>query len=170
MSEVGIIKGLSDLQKLLDTLPAKVEQNIMRGALRAGIKPVKKEAQHLLAAHGNVKTRVLSEGLKVSARARRGVVTASVKLKGKHAFVGYWLEYTGAKAHEIKPKSAKSLLFAGLFQDIVQHPGFKAQPFMRPALDSRAQVAVVAAAEYMKKRLATKEGLDTADIDIEAQP
>jgi hypothetical protein len=37
---------------------------------------------------------------------------------------------------------------------------------MRPALDQQAQAAVIATAEYMKNRLATKEGLDTADIVI----
>jgi hypothetical protein len=38
---------------------------------------------------------------------------------------------------------------------------------MRPALDAQASAAVVAAAEYMKDRLATKHGLDTSDVVIE---
>jgi hypothetical protein len=40
---------------------------------------------------------------------------------------------------------------------------------MRPALDGQSSAAVVAAGEYIKKRLATKHGLDTADINIEAE-
>jgi len=51
----------------------------------------------------------------------------------------------------------------------VQHPGSRPKPFMRPALDGRAQDAVVAAAQYMKRRLATKNGLDTSSVEIEAE-
>lgn len=46
------------------------------------------------------------------------------------------------------------------------HPGARAKPFLRPALDSQAQNAVIAAAEYIKGRLESKHGLDTADITI----
>ena len=38
---------------------------------------------------------------------------------------------------------------------------------MRPALDSQATRAVVAAGEYIKRRLATKHGLDTSGVMIE---
>ena len=37
---------------------------------------------------------------------------------------------------------------------------------MRPAIDSQAQNAILAAGEYIKKRLSTKHGLDTAEIEI----
>ncbi|MCR4331764.1 MAG: hypothetical protein NUV34_03535, partial [Sulfuricaulis sp.] len=59
------------------------------------------------------------------------------------------------------------LSFMNIFVKEVAHPGTKPHPHMRPALDSQAQNAVVAAAEYMKKRLSDKHGLDTADIVIE---
>ena len=48
----------------------------------------------------------------------------------------------------------------------MNHPGFRPKPFMRPALDSQANNGVLAAADYIKKRLATKNGINTADIDI----
>ncbi len=50
----------------------------------------------------------------------------------------------------------------------VKHPGSQPRPFMRPALDGQAQNAVVAAAEYIKKRL-TKEGLNAADVEISTE-
>lgn len=160
MSDLVHVKGLADLQKLLDTLPAKLEQNVMRGALRAGMRPIKSDAQ----ASVSVVSGVLRKGLKISARAKGGKVTASLKATGKHGYIAYWIEYTGAKAHKIKgPITIGGRVFSN-----VDHSGFKARPFMRPALDNRAQDAVIAAAEYIKKRLATKNGLDTADIEIEA--
>lgn len=38
---------------------------------------------------------------------------------------------------------------------------------MRPALDSNITAAVVAAGNYVKSRLATKQGLDTSHIMVE---
>jgi HK97 gp10 family phage protein len=156
------VKGLAELQKLLDTLPAKLEANAMRAALAAGARVIRDEAK----ANVPVKTGTLRAGLKVSTRSRRGVVTATVKAGGKHAYLANWIEF-GTAAHFIKPKTAKSLFIAGLFSNGVAHPGVQPKPFMRPALDSQAGAAVVAVGEYLKKRLSTKHGLDTAAIEIE---
>ena len=165
MSDVRV-KGLSDLNKFLQQLPAKVEQSVLRGALRAGANVVMAEAK------ANdwfpVDSGQLRDGLKVSTSSRRGRVTAKVKATGKHAFIAPWLEY-GTAAHKITAKKGKGLFFGGLFVKGVQHPGSRPKPFMRPALDGRAQDAVVAAAQYMKRRLATKNGLDTSSVEIEAE-
>ena len=37
MADSVHVKGLDALQKLLDTLPVKLEKNVMRGGLRAGM-------------------------------------------------------------------------------------------------------------------------------------
>jgi HK97 gp10 family phage protein len=161
MSEVHVT-GLKDLQALLDTLPAKLEANVMRGALRAGLKPIKQEAQARVA----VASGELRDGLKISARIRYGKVTASLKARGKHGHLAHWIEF-GTAAHRIMPKNRKALIIGGQLLNSADHPGTTARPFMRPAMDSRADDAVAAAGEYIKKRLATKEGLDTADINIE---
>ncbi len=158
------VKGLADLNKFLQQLPAKVEQSVLRGALRAGANVVMAEAK----ANVPVDSGQLRDGLKVSTSSRRGRVTAKVKATGKHAFIAPWLEY-GTAAHKITAKKGKGLFFGGLFVKGVQHPGSRPKPFMRPALDGRAQDAVVAAAEYMKRRLATKNGLDTSSVEIEAE-
>ena len=165
MSDVRV-KGLSDLNKFLQQLPAKVEQSVLRGALRAGANVVMAEAK------ANdwfpVDSGLLRDGLKVTTNSRRGRVTAKVKATGKHAFIAPWLEY-GTAAHKITAKKGKGLFFGGLFVKGVQHPGSRPKPFMRTALDGGAQDAVVAAAEYMKRRLATKNGLDTSSVEIEAE-
>ena len=158
------VKGLADLNKFLQQLPAKVEQSVLRGALRAGANVVMAEAK----ANVPVDSGQLRDGLKISTSSRRGRVTAKVKATGKHAFIAPWLEY-GTAAHKITAKKGKGLFFGGLFVKGVQHPGSRPKPFMRPALDGRAQDAVVAAAQYMKRRLATKNGLDTSSVEIEAE-
>ena len=167
MSNVHI-KGGAELNKFLQQLPAKIEQSVLRGALRAGANVVMAEAKAELENAGSVDSGQLRDGLKVSTSSRRGRVTAEVKATGKHAHIAPWLEY-GTAAHKITAKKGKGLFFGGLFVKGVQHPGSRPKEFMRPALDGRAQDAVVAAAEYMKRRLATKNGLDTSSVEIEAE-
>lgn len=163
MSDVRV-KGLKELNSFLQQLPAKLEQNVLRGALRAGAQPVAEDARD----NAPEKTGELKAGIKVSTKSRRGRVTASVKLTGKHAYLGKWLEY-GVAAHQITAGKGGWLFFGGNFARSVEHPGISPRPFMRPALEKRAQEAVLAAANYMKQRLATKHGLDTSGVEVEAQ-
>jgi HK97 gp10 family phage protein len=162
MSEPNIT-GLKELQAFLDQLPAKVESNIMRSAMRQGALVMLEEAKRNVP----VKTGKLRDGLVVTTRLRRGVVTSKVQAKGKHASLAHLVEY-GTAAHFIKPKRAKSLFLAGLFANGVDHPGAVAKPFMRPALATQWEASVVAVGEQIKKRL-TKEGLDVADIEVDTQ-
>lgn len=159
------VTGLKELQAFLDQLPAKVERNILRSALRAGANVVKAEAQQQLASHGNVKTGQLSRGLKVSTRAKGGTVTATLKAKGEHSHIAHWIEF-GTAAHRIAGKKGKMLAIAGGRYKAVNHPGIKAKPFMRPALDSKSGAALVAVGEAIKKRL-TKEGINASDVEID---
>jgi hypothetical protein len=143
-------------------LPVKVERNIMRGALRAGMNQVKPEAQRNIHSVSGV----LAAGLKVGTRKSGSNVIAYL---ARPAGTRSWRACSNSPAqlpHLIKPLTRKALAIGGVAFSSVQHPGFRPKPFMRPALDTRAEAAVVAAAEYMKQRLATKEGLDTADIVI----
>lgn len=155
------IQGLSDLQKFLDQLAPTVEANVMRGALRAGMNVVKPIAQ----ANVHSVSGELAKGLKVGTQQRGGTVTANLKATGPHRHVAHLVEY-GTKAHNI-PAKRGWLSFGGIFVKSVAHPGAEPHPFMRPALDGQASAAVVAAAEYMKARLSTREGLDTSHVMIE---
>jgi len=161
MAEIHV-KGLADLQKFLDTLPAKVERNIMRGALRAGIKTIQPLAKQNI----NSVSGLLAAGLKIGTRSRGGIVTSYLKASGPHAFLAKWVEF-GTRAHNIAAKKGGWLSFGGIFAKSVDHPGAKPHPFMRPALDSGAQTAVQAAAEYMRTRLSTKHGLDMSHITLD---
>ena len=119
MSEVHVT-GLADLQKFLDTLPAKLEANVMRGALRAGINDIKAAAFAACpvgppSAQGKKRyklyTGALRDSLRVSTKSRNGVVTASLKAGGKlkngaDVWYAHFIEFSGAVPHLIKARKA----------------------------------------------------------------
>lgn len=147
------IKGAAELHRALAQLPAKLEAQVSRQALRAGAKVIEREAKALTpVAEGKLRASIrTSTGMK-----RGGVVYAHVKAGGRKkgdAFYAHMVEY-GTKPHEIKPKRFKSLFIAGIFRKVVQHPGAKARPFMRPAFANKSQEALGAIADYIRARLA----------------
>lgn len=176
------VKGLSELQKFLEALPANMEAKIMRSALRAGAKVILAEAKAKVpVAPPNAEnqrlyggyTGALRDSLRVTARLSKGVVTATVRAggnkRGADVYYARWVEY-GTAAHRIVPTNAKSLFFAGhTFSEGVMHPGALAKPFMRPAMHQKSQAALVAVGEAIKRRL-TKQGIEgAADIEVEAE-
>lgn len=186
-------KGLAELQKILNQLPAKIEANIMRGALRAGLAIVRDAAK----ANINSVSGALASTIRVSTRLDRknGKVTASLKAGAPKTRKIYWAHFVeyGTRAHHISVPYAAKMINSRRSQKLggevrehiktfntrqrslkigrqyvgpgVFHPGAKPKPFMRPAMDDNAGAAVTAAAGYIKKRLATKHGIDTPDID-----
>lgn len=164
MDDLRNVKGLRALDTFLAQLPPKLQRNVLRGGLRAGmatVLPVAKDAIHSVSGQ-------LAEGLKLGTRSPPGSdkVVAYIKTTGPHAFVAKWVEF-GTRMHEIRSKDGKQLYFGGRFVDAVDHPGAKKKPFMRPALDSQATTAIIATAEYIRNRLATKFGLETAGLTFE---
>lgn len=158
-------KGLAELGVFLDQLPDKLAANVVAGALRAGAQPMAEAAK----AGIHSRTGELAEGIKIASKRTGTTVIARIVLTGKHAFVGYWLEYTGASHHIIKARHAKFLFFDGKVIAKVEHPGFAPKPFLRPALQAEAAETIRVAGEYMKDRLATKYGLETQGVDVGVQ-
>ena len=160
------IKGLAELQRALDTLPAKVEANIMRGAMRAGANVIKDEAKMQAPRDSGL----LASSIRTAVSLRRGTVTASVKAGGRGkkgqgtAWYAHMVEM-GTKAHVIAAPPGSSLSFGGGMVRSVQHPGAKARPFLRPAMDTKAQAAVEAVREYIRQRLASKHGISIPGPD-----
>lgn len=173
------IKGLSELQKVLSTLPEKLEKNVMRAAMREGAMVIMREAKaNVPVATPNLENQVryggysgaLRDSIRVSTRLKGGKVTASVKAGGKtkrgaDVYYAKWVEY-GTAAHEIVPAKARSIFFGGKAMKSVDHPGSAPRPFMRPAMDNRATEALQAFADGIRKRL-TKQGLDTPDVQVD---
>lgn len=148
------ITGGRELAQFLATLPAKVEKNIMRSALRAGAAVFREEVKATMP----VDTGTLRRTVKVSVKARRGQVLASMKVGGKNAWYAHLVEY-GTRPHKITPARAKALRIAGYTVADVDHPGSRPHPFIRPAFDSKSSAAIAAVAAQIRKRL-TAEGIN----------
>lgn len=186
MTDLVNVKGLKELQAFLDQLPAKMEANVMRSALRAGAKVILEEAKRNIA----VKDGHLRDSLEISTRMRLATATARIKTD---LYYAKWVEYgtaahlikmdekdkpmrrtrRGLKAYSMKTINKMinrgSLVIGGHFVGpVVSHPGAAPKPFMRPALDSQAQAALVAVGEAIKKRL-NKQGLNASGVDLDPQ-
>jgi HK97 gp10 family phage protein len=176
MSEIRI-KGLSELQKQLNTIAPRLQANVLRGALREGAKPIA-EAAKKNAPVGPTNTEneklyggyegALRDSIRVGSKIdrRSGNVIAYARAGGKSkrtkadVFYAHIVEF-GARPHSVK-KGVK----IGSIRHDATHPGIRPRPFMRPALDANVKNAIIAAGEYIKKRLQMKHGLDTKDIEI----
>lgn len=176
MSDVNI-KGLAELQAALAQLPVKMENNILRGALRAGTKVVAKAAKDNVHSVSGALADSVRFGCKVDRQGGKlvGFVRAGGRGKkgsakgGKNpAFYAHMVE-NGTAAHLIKARAPNRMLAIGVAQ--VQHPGAKKKPFLRPAADAQGQAALEAIREYIRNRLATKHGIEVpAPVDPDAEP
>jgi HK97 gp10 family phage protein len=115
-NEQFAVKGLAELNKFLTEFPAKLEQNALRGGLRAGANVFRDEARRLVP----VDSEALRRSIKVSTGSKRGLVKATVragdmkakkvitklpgggvKVRYQNAFYAHWVEF-GTKKHLIK--------------------------------------------------------------------
>lgn len=166
MAEIFKTKGLAELSKFLQQLPVKIERNVMRGAMRAAANTYKADAKANVPVSApsrknqreyNAYAGQLRDSVRVTTRSKRGMIYATVKaggvVKKTNVFWAMMVEY-GTRPHW--NNEAKT----------VWHPGARAKPYMRPAFDKQSRNAVIAAGNYIKTRLATQHGIDTADIQI----
>ena len=173
MSETRI-EGLSDLYKTLQTLPAKIEGNIMRGALRAAQGVIRKSAMSM----APVDDGHLKKSIKIKFRARSqkfGVIRMHLTAGDKNAYYAHMIEfgtasfYTGkgktvGKPYIIKAKDStgaelstgnkrRALKIGATMVNQVTHPGIRPRPFMRPAFDQSKDQALKVMADYIKTRI-----------------
>lgn len=155
------IRGLSELHQALQELPAKIERNVLRGGLRAGAQVMEAEAKRLVpvapptldGVKRGARAGELMRSIRITMRANRsGGVRAQLKAGNKVAWYAHLVEF-GTARHWIKPKSRKSLFIAGLFKEVIDHPGARPKPFMRPTFDGKWRAAIDATASYIRARL-----------------
>lgn len=173
------IKGLAELDKFLSALPMNMQKGAYRAGLTAAAAVVRDEAR----LRAPKKTGAMAKSIKSGSPRQRedGKFSINVRLKGKHGFLGVFHEY-GTASHAIastfKGQGRKALSAAIATGDTskvikgpmkingdfvsgyVIHPGHAAQPFMRPALDAKAEEAVEAFAERLRAYLAQKTGFN----------
>lgn len=144
------VSGLDSFLAFLDDSPAQMLATTHVG-LQAGAELIESQAKancpvgpasadgtrlygdYLGALRDSIRTTVVEKNGKVYASVKAGGRTPS----GADVYYAHLIEYTGAAAHVIKARDGKALAFGGREFDSVQHPGMKAHPFLRPALDAK---------------------------------
>jgi HK97 gp10 family phage protein len=174
------VDGLATLKRVLVGLPAKLQKNVLRGALRAGATVIAREAR----ARVPVKAGQLKASIRVTVRTAPGEVRASIKAGHRykvfrggrptkqpyrtktagggiqyHApFYAHFVEF-GTKPHVIKGRHGKRLAFIStavsmpIVRRTVRHPGAKPRPFMGPAAMAKQTEAIDAMANYAAERI-----------------
>lgn len=162
------VKGLDEVLAVLSAFPAKLQRQAVKQGLTAAAAVIRDEAR----ARAPKKTGKMAKAIKSGTPRSNpdGSWSISVRLDGRgndHAFLGLFHEY-GVKPHYIMAGDAgtsprqltraagregssnvadQALKIGGKFvTGAVLHPGHGARPFMRPALDMKAEDAVKAMA------------------------
>jgi hypothetical protein len=160
--------------RLLDELPKNLERNVIRGGLRAGAKVIQQQAK----ANVSVKTGKLKKAIGIGTRVEGSKLSSYVKLRGSGSYLGLFIEY-GVAPHLIsvsdadkqvrKTPGGRQAVSIGTINKMVKrgslkigqsfvgplimHPGHAAKPFLRPALDQKAEEAVNAMGAYIAHRV-----------------
>lgn len=165
------VSGQADVQRLFASIPANATA-ILRGAARAAANVVADEAK-LRSISAEV-----TGAIKVRASTKGGTIIGKVQVRGPGAYIAPWLEY-GTAPHYISVNDTDragrsigrinrlgkegSLTIGGAFVGpSVFHPGARAHPFLRPALDTKEAEAIAAAQTYINSRV-TPAGFANGD-------
>lgn len=156
------VQGLAELQRAMHALPAKLEGNLVRGALRAGSKVIVDDAQRRVpVASGKLRDSIRAT-VRINRRAGRveAAITAGRRTAGKAAPWYARLVEQGTQRHRILPRKARALALAAGGRPVVavDHPGARARPFMAPALQTKAGAALDAFAAYLRRRIPAELG------------
>lgn len=176
------VQGLADLDALLKSLPAKIEANVIRGAVRAGQKVVVDDAKANVPSDSGA----LLKSIKIKADRsanRRGYVRADVVAGDATAWYSHLIEFGTGQFYEGTGRSVRkpyviwardkegkryssrqirranrgsnesALYFQGKMYSKVIHPGIKPEGFMRNAARLLDGPALDAFVAYVQKRL-----------------
>lgn len=164
------VRGKSEVQAFMARIPGQMN-DVLRGAARAGARIVADE----------IKATTPSDAVREAVRIRTQVGDDQVRVKidvkpGWALSLGVWLEY-GTSPHFISVDDSQrggrsinrinrladtegaSLVIGGNFVgQTVWHPGARAHPTFRPALDKKESEAIAAAQAYVRTRV-TRAGI-----------
>jgi HK97 gp10 family phage protein len=158
--QVVTVTGLSELQKLLDEFPAKLEANIMRGALRQGANIFRDRAR----AAAPVKSGKLKKSIKVKTTLRKGKAVSQVVAGGGDVWYAKFIEFGTASFYEgngrtvgapykIAKSKKKAMKFGDVFADNIIHEGVRPNGFMRKAFDAGEVEVIEKTADYIRMRI-----------------
>lgn len=135
------VKGLDDFLRYLADAPSQMKTNVGAG-VTAGAALVEASAKancpvHLGELRSSIRASVTESAKGVYASVKAGGVAPD----GTVINYAHLIEFSGAAPHDIEAHG-KDLAFGGHAYSKVHHPGMKAHPFLRPALDANELAAV----------------------------
>lgn len=146
-----VVRGERETIAALRAFPEKIQRRGLIRVLRAGGFVVRDRARTKIRPVSGRLARSLRVTVK---RYRNGLMVARIiagrRVKKDDPFYALFVE-RGTKPHEIRPAGRKSLFLAGVFAEVVKHPGAKPQPYLLPALEEGADQAL----EAMRAELAS---------------
>lgn len=171
---------------VLNALPKRLANGAVRAGLVAGAAVIRDEARERVPVQSGKLRRAIKSG---SSRVMSdGTVRIKVKLLGEHSYLGLWMEYgvephliarTGKGQGRVAVKKAQDggvpintgamKIGEDFVSGIITHPGIRARPFMRPALDARANDAIRAIGTRMKEHIAGKTGLQAPGLEADVE-
>ena len=184
------VKGKDAVKRYMQSIPAQLEEKVLKGAARAGIAAIKEEASVRVESE-EVRDALTITRPKISGR----VVSTRLTVRGNWAkSLANWLEYgtsphviSGSKEalqgrsagrinrlHRKAEKAGRTgpgheLVIGGRFVgQVVHHPGSRPHPFLRVSLDLKREDAYAAAQSYINRRV-TKAGILPAEPDPEGE-
>lgn len=141
------IEGLDKVLKAIKDCDGNVKKSV-KGAIRAGGKVIRADAEQRAAALSKKPGRKTT----LRVRMRKGVAVASIFPAKGHAELRL-LEYgTGAGLRKVKDPMHPFKFMSGthvIHAWIIHHPGTKAKPWLRPAVDAKANEAIEAAGDSL---------------------
>lgn len=187
MSRAVQMKGLAELNAVLDALPKNMKRNAINAGLRAGAKILQDEARaRVRKRSGKVARSIKLSSPRVSEDGNSFTIRVQLsERKGDAGYVGWFLEYgtrphliarkqarvgpAGLKAKLAKGETIKGALKIGdrYVSGVISHPGAKASPFLAPAFDAKADDALKAFAGAVAAFVEGKTGYQ-APIEREA--
>lgn len=154
MLEVQVrIDGGESLLREMRALGIRVS-SAMRSAMRAGARVIRQRAEEL-APSRRVRRR---RATRTVASVRRDVVTIRVAPTKRRWYLR--LVETGTAPHVIRARRGRVLVFQGrrgaVAVQVVQHPGARAAPWLRPAFEQQREAAVRAIADGLRAYIERK--------------
>ena len=166
MTTTGNIKGLKELRKILLTFPAKLREKVLTAGVRAAANAIVKRAKAgVVVGRGFTKKKFSRKGgaftfkssgtlhlrdtIKASvSRARNSSEIRFTVHAGRGRNTAHLIEF-GTRPHYI----AGRLNINGEWVRGVNHPGSRAKPFMRPALDGGMPFVTAAIIKAYKRNI-----------------
>lgn len=177
------VKGLKELDAFLSALPKNMQKGAYRAGLTAAAAVVRDEAR----LRAPKRTGKMAKAIRSGSPRQNQDGTFSIRVsldKGDHGFLGLFHEY-GVSPHLIastgrgegrvairKAADGTGTVEGGVMKigdrfvsGIISHPGHRAHPFMRPALDGKQKEAVEAFAERIRAYIEGKTGFNAGALD-----